>query len=111
MPSTLDEVHGMDSEACLRFQAVIELIGKRWSAAILLAAARGAGRFVEYRELVTGVSERLLAERLKELERFQLIERTVTPTTPVQIRYTLTARGADLVDRLAPLIAWDERWR
>jgi len=102
--------HAPDSESCLRFQAVIELVGKRWSASILLAATRGAERFGEYRELVVGISERLLSERLKELEHFQLLERTVSQAAPVQIRYTLTPRGEDLVRQLAPLMDWGNRW-
>ena len=104
--------HGPDSESCLRFQEVIELVGKRWSASILLAATRGAERFGEYRDLVTGISERLLSERLKELEHFQLIERTETApaTGPVQIRYTLTPRGEDLIRQLEPLMEWGNRW-
>ena len=74
--------------------------------AVLLAGAQGARRFGEYRRLVPGISDRLLAQRLKELEKYDLMVREVVPTTPVQIRYTPSASGADLISALQPLIVW-----
>ena len=106
----LHDIQHIDDDACRRFQWAIELVGKRWSGGILLALARGATRFSEVLELVDGLSDRLLAARLKELEASGLIERTVVPTTPVQIRYGLTDRGADLLRSMQPLQHWQERW-
>jgi DNA-binding HxlR family transcriptional regulator len=100
----------IDDETCREFQSSIELVGRRWSAAILLALARGAERFGEVQHAVDGISSRLLAVRLKELEDQKLIERTVVPTTPVQIRYTLTTRGRELLTGLVPLIRWRQKW-
>lgn len=100
----------IDDESCRQFQSSIELVGRRWSAAILLALARGAERFGELRHAIDGISSRLLAVRLKELEDHNLIERTVVPTTPVQVRYTLTVCGRELLVGLAPLIRWQQRW-
>jgi DNA-binding HxlR family transcriptional regulator len=88
---------------------VLELVGRRWTGAILLAGSRGARRFSEYRASVGGVSDRLLAQRLRELEAWRLIERTVIPSTPVQIRYALTVRGAELMAVLQPLVDWGLR--
>jgi DNA-binding HxlR family transcriptional regulator len=96
----------IDEEECRRFQASAELAGRKWNAAILLAGARGASRFSEYRALVEGISDRLLASRLKELEREGLIAREVQPTTPVSITYTLTASGRQLISLLHPLVSW-----
>jgi DNA-binding HxlR family transcriptional regulator len=99
-PSILNE------EECRGFQTAVELVGRRWSAAILLALARGAGRFGEILALVDGLSDRLLSQRLKELEAERLIIRTVVPTTPVQVRYGLSGRGRELILILQPLVKW-----
>lgn len=96
----------IDEERCRSFQASVELVGRKWTAGILLAGMRGARRFVEYRALVAGVSDRLLTQRLKELEDDGLIERTVVPSMPVLIRYEPTERARGLMRALHPLIAW-----
>ena len=106
----LREIAKIDDEACQKFQAGIELVGKRWTASIMLAAARGAERFSDYYRQVDGISERLLALRLKELTQQHLLERTVIPSTPVQIKYTLTEGGRELLIGLAPLIRWGQKW-
>ena len=93
-------------EACRGFQTAIEIVGRRWSAAILRALALGAERFGDIRWRVDGISDRLLSLRLKELEAEGLITRTVVPTTPVQVRYGLTRRGHDLTVALQPLVDW-----
>lgn len=76
----------------------------------MLAIARGASRFSEIIAVVDGLSDRLLAQRIKELEAAGLVTRTVISSTPVQIRYTLTERGTDLIASLQPLVAWTQRW-
>jgi len=96
----------IDEEECRRFQASAELAGRKWNAAILLAGARGARRFSEYRTLVDGISDRLLTSRLKELELEGLIARDVQPTTPVSISYSLTGSGRELISLLHPLVSW-----
>jgi DNA-binding HxlR family transcriptional regulator len=101
--------HGIDDLACRSFQGALELVGKRWTGAILLAGARGARRFVEYRTRITGISDRLLSQRLRELEEEGLVERTVVPTTPVQVRYALTPLGTELIAALQPLVDWGLR--
>lgn len=99
-PSILDE------EACRGFQEAIELVGRRWSGAILLAISLGNERFGQILALVDGLSDRLLSQRLKELEAERLIIRTVVPTTPAYSRYTLSDRGRGLMDALQPLVNW-----
>jgi DNA-binding HxlR family transcriptional regulator len=103
--SDLEFAHINEAE-CRRFQLSVELAGRKWSAAILLAGARGARRFSEYRTLVEGISDRVLAARLKELEQEGLIERDVQPTTPVSISYRLTPSGRELISLLHPLVTW-----
>jgi DNA-binding HxlR family transcriptional regulator len=99
----------IDESSCRAFQGALELVGRRWSGAILLAGARGARRFGEYRAMVEGISDRLLAQRLKELEAESLLERTVIPSTPVQIQYTLSPHGRELMHVLQPLVDWSIR--
>ena len=104
--SVSESTFALDEEECRRFQISVELAGRKWSAAILMAGARGARRFSEYRALVEGISDRLLAARLKELEQEGLIERDVQPTTPVSISYNLTPSGLQLISLLHPLVTW-----
>ena len=73
---------------------------------MLIAGHQGARRFSEYRRYAEGISDRVLTQRLRELEQHGLLDRTVVPTMPVQVTYTPTPRGIDLVRSLQPLIAW-----
>jgi DNA-binding HxlR family transcriptional regulator len=93
----------IDDELCRGFLVHVEVIGRKWNSAILLAGVRGARRFSEYREVVTGISDRLLAQRLKELEADGIVTRTVTPTTPVLVQYEPTEYGRSLLRALQPL--------
>ncbi|HEY4023931.1 MAG TPA: helix-turn-helix domain-containing protein [Pseudonocardiaceae bacterium] len=95
-----------DGAACDGFQTTLEIIGKRWSGGVLLAVARGAQRFGEILRMVDGLSDRLLSQRLKELEEHGLVIRTVVPTTPVQIRYSLSDSARSLLMILQPLARW-----
>jgi DNA-binding HxlR family transcriptional regulator len=107
----MPELPDIDDAGCRVFRDAIELVGRRWSAAILLAGLRGARRFGEYRAMVGGISDRLLTQRLKELEAEGLIERTVIPSTPVQIRYALSPDGRELMSALDALVEWSGRRR
>lgn len=98
-----------DHATCTAYQPLLELIGRRWVGVILLAGAHGARRFGQYRALVTGISDRVLTQRLRELERQGLIDRTVIPSSPVQILYAPSARGEQLIEALQPLLEWSLR--
>ena len=102
--------HRIDDAECQRFASSVELIGKRWSSGILLAIEQGASRFTEILASVVGLSDRLLAQRLKELERDGLIERHVVASTPVQVRYVTTDAGSELLASLQPLVGWGQKW-
>jgi len=93
-------------ESCHRILRAIDVIGVRWTGPILIAAARGARRFKEFRALVPGISDPQLTLRLKQLQARGLIERTVVPSTPVLITYTLTPDAKRLIHALQPLSAW-----
>lgn len=100
----------IDDEECRRATAIVERVGRRWNSGILLALARGASRFTEIVARVDGLSDRMLSARLKELEQIGLVDRIVEPTTPVSVRYRLTARGEELIAALQPLAAYGQRW-
>jgi DNA-binding HxlR family transcriptional regulator len=99
----------VDEESCHRILRAIDILGARWTGPILLAGARGARRFKEYRALVPGISDPQLTLRLKQLQERGLIERTVVPSTPVRITYALTADGEELIVALQPLSRWSEQ--
>ena len=103
---TNSEYEHIDDDLCRSFQVHLEVVGRKWNSGILLAGMRGATRFSEYRTMVTGISDRLLSQRLRELEVEGFIERTVTPTTPVLVQYLLTERGRSLMRALQPLVHW-----
>lgn len=96
----------VSQDECGLYQRTLERAGRRWSGPILYAGVAGARRFVEYRRYVRGISDRVLTQRLRELERQKLMVREVVPTMPVQILYTPTPAGAQLVAALRPLAEW-----
>lgn len=95
---------------CAQFHYAVELIGRRWSGAILVALRAGRTRYSEVRGAVPGLSDHLLCQRLRELEANGLLERCVTPTTPVQVRYELTPMGQALGPVIDELSAWASQW-
>lgn len=99
----------VNESSCAVFQRTLEHVGQRWSGAVLYAAVGGARRFSEYRRAVEGVSDRMLALRLKELERDGFITREVIPSTPVQVLYRPTPAGAELIAALQPLGDWGHK--
>jgi DNA-binding HxlR family transcriptional regulator len=96
---------------CPHFHAAIELIGKRWTGAIVFALTDGPLRFGELARAVPGVSDRLLSRRLQELEEEGLVEREVEAGSPVRVTYSLTEAGADLEPAIAELKEWARRHR
>jgi len=96
---------------CPHFHAAIELIGKRWTGAIVCALTEGPLRFGELARAVPGLSDRLLSQRLRELEEEGLVGREVEAGSPVHVTYSLTEVGAELGPAIAELKAWAKRWR
>lgn len=95
---------------CPLYHRAIEIIGRRWTGVIIRALLAGATRFSEIRTTVPGLSDRLLSERLKELEAQGIVERSVLPRTPVRIEYRLTPKGEALASVVAAASAWAEEW-
>ena len=98
------------SPFCPKFQHTVELVGRRWTGAVMRALMSGCTRFTELTDAIPGLSDRLLSERLKELEREGLVERVVEPTTPVKVVYTLTDKGRSLADVVSALADWADEW-
>ena len=96
---------------CPRFHHAVELIGKRWSGAIImLLMRRESARFNELLSAIPSISDRLLTERLRQLEDEGLIERVVEGGRPVRVCYKLTACGRALEPALIELGKWAEGW-
>lgn len=95
---------------CTRFHRAVELIGARWSGAILRALFTGQYRFVAIKAAIPGISDTMLAQRLRELEAASIIERRMVTTAPVLVEYHLTARGRELAPVMDALLAWSHRW-
>src|SRR5215510_13592410 len=96
---------------CPLFHAAIELIGKRWTGAIISALTEGPLRFGELARAVPGLSDRLLSQRLRELEEEGLVEREVEAGTPVRVSYSLSEAGRDLGPAISELRVWAQKWR
>lgn len=95
---------------CPVFHRAVELIGRRWTGTIIRAMRSGRLRFSEIAHAVPGLSDRLLSERLKELECEGIVVRNVYPETPVRIEYELTAKGRDLDEVMHAIVQWSVRW-
>ena len=108
VPSEAEPAH-MDN-FCPRYHHAVELIGRRWTGAILRVLIGGPRRFNELLGSVPGLSDRLLTERLKELEGEGLLERRVLPGPPVHVEYELTAQGHALEPVIRDIATWAEKW-
>jgi DNA-binding HxlR family transcriptional regulator len=95
---------------CPKYHKAVELIGRRWTGAIISAMLAGKIRYHEIRESVPDISDRMLAERLRELEAEGVVERHVFPTTPVRIEYELTAKGHALEAAIVAIGQWADKW-
>jgi DNA-binding HxlR family transcriptional regulator len=95
---------------CPYYHEAVELIGRRWAGVIVRALLGGTTRFSDIARAVPDLSDRLLSERLKELEAAGVIERHVIPETPVRIEYELTAKGHALAPVVEAISAWADQW-
>ena len=99
---------GLDYSAS--FQRAIELIGKRWTGAVVKALLPGSARFNQLLAGIPGISDRVLTERLRELETEGIVERLVDPGPPVRVSYRLTSRGRALEPVLVAVADWASGW-
>jgi DNA-binding HxlR family transcriptional regulator len=103
-------VNAPPSELCPKFHEAVELIGRRWSGAVIRLLMDGRLRYSDLRDTVPDISDRMLSERLKELEAAGIVRRIVTPQTPVRVEYELTEKGHALEAPLRSLGEWASVW-
>ncbi len=107
---SLDGSHDDISGFCPLYHRAIEIIGRRWTGVIVRALLAGTTRFSQIRSTVPGLSDRLLSERLKELEAEGIVERRVIDGSPVRVEYSLTAKGQALEPAVMALKQWANSW-
>jgi DNA-binding HxlR family transcriptional regulator len=95
---------------CPLYHEAVELVGRRWTGAILRVLMDGPLRFSEIAQAVPELSDRLLSERMKELEARGIVDRTVIPGPPLKVEYELAEMGRELEPALEELQAWARRW-
>lgn len=93
----------------------VRYLSKRWTLLIILELYKGDGytrRFSELRDALSGITPKVLAERLKELEREEIITRHVDATAfPVRADYTLTESGLEIVEIIRGIKKWALKWK
>lgn len=100
----------LGEEMCPRYQAAVEVLGKRWTGLIIRVLLARPRRFTEMTNIIDGLSDRLLSERLKELESLGIVDRHVHPETPVRIEYDLSDKGHELEQVVEAIQRWADCW-
>ena len=95
---------------CHHFHRAVEVVTRRWTPEIVRAMLAGSTRFSGFTAAIPRLSDRLLSERLKELEAEGVLTRTVIPETPVRIEYRLTEKGEALAKAVVAISEWADRW-
>ena len=97
-------------QVCSRFHRAVELIGSRWTGAIIQTLLQGKTRYALIKSAIPDITDRMLSERLRSLEAEDLVTRWVIGDTPVRVEYELTEKGRSLENALHEIGAWAERW-
>ena len=100
----------MQPQLCSNFHRAIELIGRRWTGAIVFVLLQEKARFAQLRCAIPEITDRMLSERLRELEHEGLVERTVLGGTPVRVEYALTEKGRALARAVDAIAQWSHEW-
>src|SRR5205809_8114608 len=95
---------------CARFHRASELIGRRWTGAIIFVLLGSRCRFAVLRDTIPDITDRMLTERLQELEQEGIVERTVIPVTPVRVEYALMKKGRALAAAIDAIAEWAHEW-
>lgn len=98
-------------QLCAKFHGAVELIGRRWSGALIQVLLGGPLRYADLRAAIPDITDRMLSERLKELEEAGIAVRRVIPETPVRVEYELTEKGRALDEALSAIGKWAEQWQ
>jgi DNA-binding HxlR family transcriptional regulator len=95
---------------CTKFHQASELIGRRWNGAIIYVLLQQTCRFAALRVAIPDITDRMLSERLQELEEEGVVARQVIPATPVRVEYSLTPKGKALADAIGSIANWAEKY-
>ncbi|MTH51998.1 transcriptional regulator [Bacillus mangrovi] len=95
---------------CPHIHTAFNLLGKRWNGMLIHVLMDGPKRFKELSEIIPGISQKMLAERLKELEASGMLERSVYPETPIKVIYSLTEKGKALESVMKEVQKWGNRY-
>ena len=98
------------SQICPRYEHASQILGKRWTGLLLLALMDRPRRFCELTSLVEGLSDRVLSDRLRELEVEGIVSRVVYPNIPVRVEYQLTEKGRALKPVVDAIQHWANEW-
>src|SRR3954465_7136423 len=88
---------------------VLDRIADKWTALIIQVLAHGTKRYVELQRDIGGISQKMLTQTLRSLERDGLVQRTVYPVVPPKVEYSLTRLGRTLIEPLQALCRWSEK--
>jgi DNA-binding HxlR family transcriptional regulator len=97
-------------QLCIRFQQAMEILGKRWTGLIIKLLLERPLRFHELAEQLEVIGDRMLSQRLKELEHEGVLERRIFAEVPTRVEYSLTDKGRALAPVVASIEAWSDRW-
>jgi DNA-binding HxlR family transcriptional regulator len=97
-------------QVCNRFHRAVELIGSRWTGAIIQTLLQGKTRYALIKAAIPDITDRMLSERLRSLEAEELVTRWVFADSPVRVEYELTEKGKSLESALREISAWAEEW-
>ncbi|MGZ9586108.1 winged helix-turn-helix transcriptional regulator [Paenibacillus marinisediminis] len=95
---------------CPRFEAAFCILGKRWNGLLIMGLLSGPKRFKDISSLIPSMSDKMLSERMKDLECAGIVQRNVYPETPVRIEYALTEKGLALMPVMQSISTWAETW-
>jgi DNA-binding HxlR family transcriptional regulator len=101
---------GSRPELCSRFHRASELIGRRWTGAIIFCLLKSTCRFATLRDAIPDITDRMLSDRLQELEQEGIVARTVIPEMPVRVEYALTRKGRALGTAVDAIAEWARKW-
>ncbi|KAA8782336.1 helix-turn-helix transcriptional regulator [Paenibacillus amylolyticus] len=104
------KVEDQDMRMCPRFETAFSFLGKRWNGLIIQTLMSGSKRFKDISNLIPSMSDKMLSERMKDLESEGILVRHVYPETPVRIEYELTEKGKALQPVMNQIQDWAEHW-
>jgi len=96
-------------EAQCSTRQALDLIGDRWTMIVIKALSEGVQRYGALQREIGGISQKMLTQTLRSLERDGLVSRTVYPVVPPKVEYALTPLGETLIEPLALICEWAER--